>query len=339
MFETLTIQGVRGIESLHLEGLSLVNVIAGDNGTGKTTILEAAVLLISGTLTEFRRAQSSRGLPIVPSTRFTRKYLNESLFSNFASSGEATIQGVRASKTCETRLFTVVSHEKGDDDEVLELGLEEGDDLYLQIEMTHDSTDVATGNAADANRARFLTTTDRRPLREDIVTLGDMRLASDRVNLRDVIAALRTLRPDIVDVEYIESSSGPGFYVTLKDGRRVPLGSLGGGANAVFRYLMALQKVSGGVLAIDEVEGGFHYSRLNSVFKALLHAARASRTQIFCTTHSREVLAAIAEVAAETPENDLSVISTYRDTAGRIAAQVYNEKDALLSLRHGYELR
>lgn len=48
MLNTLTLHGFRGFESYRLRGLARVNLLAGKKNSGKTSMLEAAELLVSG---------------------------------------------------------------------------------------------------------------------------------------------------------------------------------------------------------------------------------------------------------------------------------------------------
>lgn len=341
MLESLTIDGVRGIDHLQLDGLSLVNVIAGDNGVGKTTILESVVLLFGANPVELRRAQNSRGIPVPSLPRLGRptlRGLNESLFSDFSDRGEAVISGQWIKDYWETHLIS--KEPAPSDDSAAPFDFDDAEEEPILIAQTTVNGGAPSGEQVEIpQRIRLITTTDRRPASEDSRTWGNMRLSSERRTKDEVITSLRAIRDEVADVEYIQSDVGEGFYARLGVEGYVPLGALGGGANALFRYLLALQRVAGGILAIDEVEGGFYYRRVDAVFRALLVAARLSGTQIFCTTHSQEVLAALVKAANDLPGDDLSVISVYRSPGGHIAAQVLHERDALNSLELGYELR
>lgn len=66
MLKSLTIENFRAFDSLTLDGLNRINLIAGENNTGKTGVLEALHLLFCDPdkLSEFpglfRQAQNSR---------------------------------------------------------------------------------------------------------------------------------------------------------------------------------------------------------------------------------------------------------------------------------------
>ena len=45
MFQTIDIKAYRGLKNITLQNLSRVNILVGENNTGKTSILEAIQLL------------------------------------------------------------------------------------------------------------------------------------------------------------------------------------------------------------------------------------------------------------------------------------------------------
>ena len=63
MIRSLEIDGYRGFENFKLEGLGRINVLVGENGSGKTSLLEAVALLGAETLySPLARIQSRRGM-------------------------------------------------------------------------------------------------------------------------------------------------------------------------------------------------------------------------------------------------------------------------------------
>ncbi|MBI2297507.1 MAG: AAA family ATPase, partial [Armatimonadetes bacterium] len=66
MYEWLEIKGFRGIRELRIEGLRRVNVFVGENGTGKSTVLEAVAMVCSGANAEMPLIlNQTRGVPLV----------------------------------------------------------------------------------------------------------------------------------------------------------------------------------------------------------------------------------------------------------------------------------
>lgn len=77
--DALSIRGFRNIGDLRLEGLTHVNVFAGDNGQGKTSVLEALYLL--GTTRSFRTEKAMEACQIGAETTFVEARFNASELS------------------------------------------------------------------------------------------------------------------------------------------------------------------------------------------------------------------------------------------------------------------
>ena len=55
---------------------------------------------------------------------------------------------------------------------------------------------------------------------------------------------------------------------------------------------LAMNEANGGLVLIDEIENGLHYSAQRKVFSNLLTMAKEFNVQIFATTHSSECIRA-----------------------------------------------
>lgn len=88
-------------------------------------------------------------------------------------------------------------------------------------------------------------------------------------------------------------------------GQRIPLPQMGEGMVHFFSVISEIVYAAGGVVLIDEVETGLHYSTMVQVWKAIAEAAQNSNTQIFATTHSFECISAAHKAFAERDKYDL----------------------------------
>jgi hypothetical protein len=74
--------------------------------------------------------------------------------------------------------------------------------------------------------------------------------------------------------------------------RMIPMPLMGEGVRRVLSIVLAIANAPGGVVLMDEIENGLHYSVQKDVWKAIAHAARQANAQIFATTHSWECIEA-----------------------------------------------
>jgi len=68
--------------------------------------------------------------------------------------------------------------------------------------------------------------------------------------------------------------------------RRVPPGSYGDGLNRLFGIILSLVNARDGLLLIDEVENGMHYSVQLELWRAIFQLSKRLDLQVFATSHS-----------------------------------------------------
>jgi AAA15 family ATPase/GTPase len=85
---------------------------------------------------------------------------------------------------------------------------------------------------------------------------------------------------------------------------------MGDGIRRILSILTVISNMQGGVLLIDEIENGLHYSTLQILWKAILKALDVCQAQLFATTHSNECIGALA--ASDVIDNEPERIRLYR---------------------------
>lgn len=168
-----------------------------------------------------------------------------------------------------------------------------------------------------------------------------LRKLQQAKELTPVLDASRALIPDLVDLELGLASDGtPQVDVrTAGPGRALPLHLLGDGARRVVSLALAATSVRGGLLLIDEVENGVHWSAMGEVWRGLLTIARAFDLQVFATTHSAECIRALVHSAREA--DALSEVAVHRLDRSDFHTQVSTYSDDTLSFAadEGWEVR
>lgn len=167
----------------------------------------------------------------------------------------------------------------------------------------------------------------------------------DRVASRgaavEVEEALRTIIPDLERVYLLGETTGRrSVAVQLKaTPRPVPIRSMGDGANRVFGIALALVQARGGMVLIDEVENGLHYSIQEEVWRAILSLARELRVQVLATTHSWDCIRAFAAAANDDTviEGKLHRLEQRGDGTLRVVG--ISEEDLAIVARQKIEVR
>ena len=264
MLEDFTIKNFRGIKELTLPSLKRVNLLVGKNGVGKTSVLEAVDLWAQG------------GSPKAINGIFAQRQEPTKADLLFFDSIKALSVGPTDSPV---RVTPAVRR-----------GLEAVDvDGTLKF---LDAVDVS-GRPAAAPKAQVFWIPS---IGLDGKAVSEAWIAHliDGID-RDTTHALSLLIPD-VDKTML---AGQVPYVEFKDGLRAPLKRLGDGAMRIFGMALGVASAKGGILLIDEIENGIHYSAQVEVWKFLIAAADKLNVQVFATTHSRDTVNALAGASHE----------------------------------------
>lgn len=113
--------------------------------------------------------------------------------------------------------------------------------------------------------------------------------------------------------------------------------SLGDGINRLFGMTLALVNTKDGLLLVDEVENGLHYSILPDVWRLIFQTARRLNVQVFATTHSWDCIEAFQRAAEDSPEDGVLVRLQNQD--GDVTATVFDERRLAVVTREGIEVR
>jgi AAA15 family ATPase/GTPase len=84
----------------------------------------------------------------------------------------------------------------------------------------------------------------------------------------------------------------------------IPLRSLGDGMQRMLGIALALVNAKDGVLLVDEVENGLHYTILPQLWRLIFETARRLNVQVFATSHSWECIQAFQQAAEEDTESE-----------------------------------
>jgi predicted ATPase len=76
----------------------------------------------------------------------------------------------------------------------------------------------------------------------------------------------------------------------------VPIGSLGDGIWRLFTLATAMASAPGGVVLIDDIDTGLHYSIMEQMWRHIASMAIRLDVQVFATTHSRDCYEALSAV-------------------------------------------
>ncbi len=129
----------------------------------------------------------------------------------------------------------------------------------------------------------------------------------DRVNKiiigkqkKEIIEILNQLDITILD---IHTDDDVVYFDTGLD-RFIPVNVAGDGMKKFLSIITAIYNTKNGIVLIDEINNGLHYSAQEILWKAVITTAEKFKVQIFATTHSWECVKALAKTAQICVENN-----------------------------------
>lgn len=368
MLTELRIINFRSLRNLSVRGLTRVSLLVGANNAGKTSVLEAAELVLGGTTagviatSPMRRGEVSFRIEDDGVGRRREIELNHLFSGHDLAPGtflqvEAAASGKRffscqvvPTAEIRTALDDVPPVVLGEKFTLTESSLSlriEGDRLSPTILPLRDQSfpmtslrPAAPAKTGQGNewRVNFVETTTP--------TTGRIRTYWDEVVLTPeearVIEVLQIIEPTI---ERIAAVTGIGsrlessIFIKLKDSpQRVPLGSMGEGIKRLLSLSLNLVNSAGGYLLVDEIDTGLHHSVMVKMWRLVVEAAKRLNVQVLATTHSLDCVRALAALYEEHSEvRDL--ISLHRIERNAELSTTYSADEILAAAQHQMEVR
>ena len=365
---SLSIEGFRGIRALKLPKLGRVTLLTGQNGVGKTTVLDAircyasrgeprVLFDLAANREEFVAGYDESG-DVVQYPHFASLFRDDDPHGRAAGTPRIRI---RSSPARHNLSLSLVDSEEGT--ESAGVLLPEAPPKDILVEVGQRKSRFAVDAVRFSHRRRGLVRPfSRGPSRDprippiqleslgpglldndDIARLWDAVTLTEAENI--AIDALRLVVGETLDrIAVVADKSNP-----LSSGRRrfvaklssssipVPLKRLGDGANRLLTIALALANCNDGILLIDEVENGIHYSIQPALWRMVFGAAKAGNVQIVAATHSWDCIVGFAIAARETPvDGAMFRLERFEDD---LHAVRYDEENLAVAAQQRTEVR
>ncbi len=326
LLDSLEIKGYRCFEHLTIEKLGRVNLIVGKNNVGKTALLEALWIWANNQ----RSGNYIGGLSEILKNR-------DEISTAEPSSHESGM-------LIRNIVFNRPDFERRE--EVKEIKI--GDKNYVSIKLT------SYGNFEPPNVTKEISFKDNFfPFPAEFIS--PLGLKNDKLlyfwdfierNVQEdkVVEAINIITiDDVIDVRFsrhtfTNASAESIPIVRLKNAKeRIPLRSLGDGMTRLLGIGITLVNCKDGILIIDEIESGLHYSVLPDVWKLIFKTAKELNVQVFATTHSKDCIEAFAQAAVDSPEDGMLI--RLERHGEKIVAKTIEEENLALAVDYGAEMR
>jgi AAA15 family ATPase/GTPase len=371
LIRDLTIKGYRCFEDFSMDGLTRVNLLVGNNNSGKTSFLEAIYLLVNQP--SFRATSIGKAIKEI--------FENRGEFSQKIEKINNQSQQIVNKEYFLDRLFYGYGQDrviKLDIFSKLDFSISteiEEDELLSQIHLCyHDnkhmfSINKETGEVSE----KFLTFNSQGTIHEDNFPLdksddiknkkfinervqSSLFFSNYQVNLDKilniwneieltpkediVIEALRIILPTVDRIGFSISKGVNNIKLKIKGYKQpIPLSSMGYGMNRILTLAMTLVSTEKGVLLIDEIETGLHYEAQLDMWRLVLKTAQDLDVQVFATTHSWDCIAAFKEALQELEDQSVAKLFRLDSKYGKLRAVEYDAEEIRIAVNQGIEVR
>ena len=369
----LAILAFRGIDSLRIPRLGRVTLVVGENGVGKTTLIEAI------------RAYASRGSTdtlvaiLAEREEFHSVHLDHSTSTiNWSplfyerdpeQVGEFSIGPIAADQRLYIEADTLWL---GDTRRTVRANPSwQGSGpaaISLRIGLGHSKLTVSNNRPFNSpllhrpptkakHQLSQSVTSDAESTAVECLNLGPREVDSNMiaslwpsVALTDgedcTVEALRLVygskveRIAVISIDDREGSKPRNHIVVKIKGVSTPVSiqSLGGGAHRMFGVGLCLAASRNGFLTIDEAGSGIHHTLQYPFWKMIVETAEQNNVQVIATTHAWDSVCGFAE-AISSSGNSQGILLRLERHKGNLRAVEYSANHLSVAAREGIEVR
>lgn len=363
---SMTIKSLRGIRDLELKDFGDVNIILGDNNSGKTTVLEAIKLFkredFSNVITTLRE-RTINSLPTIDDL--------VNLFNNKSNTIDISIDSSIGKKNIfldyslkdivfNKEIFLGSQDDKNNESQILSFLIEKGkiDGTTIpQINGTYKIDDKEEKYSYVS--LDFFYNLIRKNEKEDLLkiisespydhfSVNSHMISSIKENeayYRVFIEVLRLFDESINKVElltktnYITNSQEPEIYIQRGDENPMPLKNYGDGIKKVVCISAMIARSVNGILLIDEIETSLHHNYYLDVLFFLIKVSKKYNIQLFITTHSSEIIDVFSKYNSDNSLKSAIKFYTLKKKENKTSSRTLNDKEVIRYNNLGLEVR
>ena len=322
-FVEFKINKYRKLEEIDVEKLSRVNIFAGGNNMGKTSILEAFYLASQlNDIPAFLDLERYRGKFL---TQFHSKWIDKNFINNIDIKGtfnNVSIDLLYSKEPTEENI-----EKTGYLDTITAEALVDNNSLISHIHLfASKEPELRYSKANILCQAAFTS-----PYRYNEKLLHTAhKLAIENRYYDKVIDFIRDfLDGSIQKIDLVNDEGENRFKVTSSNlDRAIDITKYGEGLQRVFEIALLLGYCKNGILCVDEIDSAIHKSLLIKFTEFIQKTAKDFNVQVFLSTHSKECIDAFVE--NNYPDDELTAYAL-NEKDGKVICQ-YLEGNKLKQL-------
>ena len=360
MFKKITIKGFRGVKELELDNFKQINLFVGKNNCGKSTILESLYLAIAPTNAHLLvKINMFRGLKNIDENLWLTLFHKMSKDSNITISTELNNKDERKliiEPNMKSATNVAITNIKIRDETIDASGNVSGSSsmfpvingLLIEYSVKQNRKKLKKYNAQIIFDGINGEITPPEGYKENLkgaylnpqTIFMDIPKNFDEVQVKKQIDLIVDVLKEI-DSSLVDLSLGKDvIYCDIGLDRLMPINVMGDGMYRLLAIVLAISTQQNGILLIDEIDTGLHYSAQEVLWNVIFKSAKKFNVQIFASTHSLECIKAFSSICSnQSPkEIDAKLYRIEKQDDG-IKAIDYDEEVLAASLDSGWEMR
>ncbi len=358
IFRSIHIEHFRCFRKLDINSLARINLIAGKNSVGKTAALEAIFLLMGAENLELiLRISQFRGITeLKGDVRSILELLWAPLFFQLEVNRKIRIRaGLSEGKEHQVELALAAPSSRTLDlngnselGALLRSNLSAGQVLkqifsspqgskQFEMKFIDGNLRIEPAPSSPPFPGYFLSAR-RAPTQEDASDLFGRLIKSKLADELDLVEVLKIVEGRLIRLDVIPSAGSSMIYGDIGLEQMLPISLMGDGMIRLIGILLRIANASGGLVLIDEIENGLHYSILQNLWQVIGKAAKTFNTQVIATTHSYECIQEAHKAFSESGDDEFLLHRLDRIN-DRIEAVTYDNEALEAAIKAGFEVR
>ena len=338
MFDSLKIERFRGINHADISGFKLVNLFFGKNNCGKSSLLEAIFLacgqsnpLLPLNINSFRdykkiqkkdiyldyyKLNTEKDIQITLCNEDSRN-LSISFFEQIAPNIKLDENGKSVSSLPNDQYGHILKYSYGGQEMISKIVFESTGPISQDIDLRY----------KEHLKCRYLG-----PRFDFFTSIQGLDNIIKNKAENVILDALKIIEPAIKDFRYSDGD----VLVDIGLDQRIPINVLGDGVRKAVSLLTSIYECRNGVLLVDEISNGFHYSVMAKLWTAVIEACRNNHVQLFATTHDLDSIRGLAEYA---DDDSVAAFHLEKLNNDELKGYYFSKNDLEYTLRQRIEVR
>ncbi|WJQ03584.1 AAA family ATPase [Geobacillus stearothermophilus] len=357
MIKSVEINNFKGLSNFHLNNLSHINLFGGKNNVGKTTFLEALFMFYDRLNPNMILRQFNwRG---VNEVSLTPEALFAPIFKDFDLSNRIDIRIINRNGSTESLIINFDKNEnrvvkmesidgqiRTDDNPIVALASlvikyrkNEGKEQISHLIIEQKGLGMELKNVSNPDKnAAFLASKSHVHPNENAIRFGELDMKGQS---QPIVEYLKVIEPDLKGISSIALPNGTAMlYGDIGIGPKIPITYMGDGISRLLTILLAIVTHKNGLVFIDEIENGLHYSVQDKIWEIIGKAAKEFNCQIFATTHSYECLNAAVKGLPLEIRNDFKYFRFEKNKESRrVIPKEFDYEVLQAAVERGWEVR